>query len=359
MGFLGFFKKGPPDLRTLGKWLWNNDVDALEQVCQNANVSLFRELVESGVITVASGNLVSKADEVEMTAGHLTNLLDGGYLFSDYEPKTKDVRLINAAERTRDLILSGEYPQLSALSLMVGALLAIRLWYALRLEECLKVASHVISIAGEKGAAESYRVRGFAYFALGDYQAAFADMLEAQRIEPGLVGINEPLKALAKLTNSSPPRDYEPAGIAVGRTSLRTFSQILKLGAIAAGGAPQPNPLFDFGGRAQEVDSMIKSGVLARPKLTTGDVADLAKCAMSAKLALTEYLLPTWKPGQASSLPTTQEIRDAFGHCVLYLAGTQSINRMTDPAFANVVEGFSEAVESLFARLDESKFDLP
>lgn len=358
MGFLGFFKKGPPDLKTLGRWLWNNDVDVLEHVCQRANVSLFRELVESGVIKVASGDLVSKADEIDMIAGHLTNLLDGGYLFRDYEPKTKDVRLIEAAERTRALILSGEYPQLSALSVMVGALLAIRLWYAMRFDECVKVASHVIFIASGNGAAEPYRVRGFAYFARGDYQAAFADMLEALRIEPGLVGINEPLKALAKLSNNPQPKGYEPAGIDVGRVSLQTFSRILKLAAIAAGDAPQPNPLFDFAGRALEVDSMIKSDVLAKPKLTVGDVADLAKCAMSAQLALTECLLPTRRPGQAS-LPTTQEIRNAFGHCVLYLAGTQSINRMTDPAFANVVEGFSEAVESLFAKLDALKFELP
>ena len=356
-GFLGFFKRRPPDLKTLGKWLWNNDVDLLGQTQERANVTLFKELVESDVISVASGSVFSKT-EADMVAGHLTNLVDGGYLFKDYEAKTKDGRLIDAAERTRDLILTGEYPELSALSVMVGALLAIRLWYALRFEECIKVASHVVSIANEKGGAEALRVRGFAFFALGDYAAAQADISEAQRREPGLVGINEPLKALAKLTNTPRPKDHEPAGVAKMRGTLQTLLRILRLAAVEAGSAEKSKtPLSDFAARAEQVEGMIKSNVLVREHLTAGDVADFAMCAMSAQIALTQYLLTSQRPGQGA-LPNAQEIREAFGYCSIYVAGTQSINPNVGPAFSEMVEGFNEAVESLFARLDESRFDL-
>ena len=55
MGLFGLFNRRAPDLRTLGKWLWNNDVALLDQTLENATVGLFKELVESGVIQVEGG----------------------------------------------------------------------------------------------------------------------------------------------------------------------------------------------------------------------------------------------------------------------------------------------------------------
>ena len=79
MGFRGLFKKRPPDFRTLGKWLWNNDVALAEQTLRNASVVLFQNLCESGVIAAACGEGFSE-DDTFTIAGHLTNLLDGGSL---------------------------------------------------------------------------------------------------------------------------------------------------------------------------------------------------------------------------------------------------------------------------------------
>lgn len=362
MGFLGLFKKRPPDLRTLGQWLWNNDVALLDQTLQNVTVLLFKELVESGVINVACGSIHSNQPEVDAIAGHLTNLLDGRYLLASYEPRTTDKKLLSAAETTRDLILSGEYPELSAQSVMLGTLLAIRLWYAEQFADCIIIAGHVISIATRLGSAEAYRVRGFTFFALGDYDSALGDLLEAKRRQPGLVGINEPLDALAKLTKvpvESDAATYEPDGVRMGRDSLQTFSRVLHLAAtLPRSTAQATNALTDFAARAREADAMIKSKVLGQRQLTVGDVADFAKCGMSAQIALMTHLLNTGKPGQAK-LPTTTELRDAFAGCLMFLAGTQSINEGIDPGFAAVVRDFETLVQSLNARLDEFKFDLP
>ena len=347
-------------LRTLGKWLWNNDVELLDQILENATVSLFKELIESGVIQVEGGPTLLSEREVDMIAGHLTNLLDGGYLLQGCAPKTSDSRLLFIGPAARDLILRGEYPNVSALSVVAGTALAIRAWYAGRFTECVSVATHIISIATEKGTGEAYRVRGFAHFAFGDYDAALADMLEAQRREPGLVGINEPLKALRRLTNTSTSgnREHEPGSLATNRAALGTLSRILLRGAVVAGKAPKDNELVDFAAMAHLADGMLKSKALESRQITMGDVIDLAKCAMSAKLALTTYLLTKERPGQGS-LPSEQEIRDAFGNCMLVLHGTNAISANVDPRFSGAVHDLQREVDSLFASLDAAKFELP
>lgn len=360
MGFPGLFKKRPPDFRTLGKWLWNNDVALAEQTLRNASVVLFQNLCESGVIAAACGEGFSE-DDTFTIAGHLTNLLDGGSLMKGYAPKAQDPRLLSAAEATRDLLLGGEYPQLSALSVMAGTLLAINLWYGRRFPECGLVTDQLISTAVGKRSGEAYRVRGFAYFAQGDFAQALADILEAKRIEPGLVGLNEPLKALSELTKTRDASDarHEPAGIEKMRETLRTLSAILK---VADRAIPRESnsehPLFDFAARLHDADRLDTSGALTRPQTQLGDVVDLAQCAMSAQISLTQYLLadPSTK---RSDLPPPPDIRDAFGYCLLFLHGTASINKNVDPAFAGAVEDFERQVDVLFARLDESKFDLP
>jgi hypothetical protein len=364
MGLLGLFKRRAPDLRTLGRWLWNNDVALLDQTLENASVALFKELVESGVIQVEGGPMLLSERDVDMIAGHLTNLLDGGYLLEGYTPKIADNRLLSIATATRDLILRGEYPNVSALSVMMGTFLAIRAWYAERFADCISVATHVISIASEKGAGEAYRVRGFAHFASSDYEAALADMLDAQRREPGLVGINEPIKALRKLTNTPASaatrsdREHEPAGLAMNRAALGTFSTILHLGAAAvATVSTAANELLNFAAMAQLADGMLRSKALEKRHITMGDAIDLAKCAMSSKLALTTYLLTKDRPGQGS-LPPEQAIRDAFGTCMLFLHGANAINANVDPRFSSAVEDLQREVDSLFASFDKAKFDL-
>jgi hypothetical protein len=359
MGLFGLFKKRAPDLRTLGQWLWNNDVTLLDQALENATVFLFKELVESGVIQVEGGPTLLSEKEVGVIAGHLTNLLDGGYLLQGYEPKTTDSRLLSIAPATRDLILRGEYPKISALSVMAGTIIAIRAWYFGRFTECVAVATHVIPIASKKGSGEAYRVRGFARFALGDYDAALADILEAQRREPGLVGITEPLKALRRLTSTptSGDKEYEPAGLAMNRVALGTLSRILYLGAAAADNTTKGNELVDFGAMAHLANGLLKSKALESPQITMGVVIDLTKCAMSANLALTMYLLTKERPGEGS-LPSEQQIRDAFGTCMLFLHGMNSINSNVDPRFSSAIQDLQGEVDSLFASFDKAKFDL-
>ena len=202
-------------------------------------------------------------------------------------------------------------------------------------------------------------MRGFAQFALKEYDDALADLLEARNRRPGLVGLNEPIAALAKLTKTPAPIPVEePDGVRSGRASLLTFSRILwtAAGKSKKQSAP-PNLLFDFRSRAQEVDAMIRLNPLGRPQVNVGDVLDFAKCGMSAQIALME-LLPSSRPGDGT-IPSAEEIRGAFGYCLVFLAGTQSINAMSDPAFSEMVQGFRDAVDALNAKLDEFKFDLP
>lgn len=353
MGFLGLFKKQPPDLRTLGKWLWNNDVALLNRQLQGAELALFKELVESGVIPAVNDPSRIGERAGDMIAGHLTNLLDGGYLVQGYAPKASDRAIIAAAEATHDLILRGNYPSLRALSVVTGSLLAIRTWYSMEFTESIAIATHVISIATEKGGAEAHRVRGFGHFALGDHTAALADILEAKRREPGLVGINEPLKALRRLTNTSARGDKarEPAGLAMYRDALGTFSSILHVSAAAAGNATAPNEALDFAAMARLADRLLKSKALERPRATMGDIIDFAKCALSSKVALTMWLQAKGRPGRAS-LPTEQKIREALGTCMFFLQGTDSINSGLDPNFNGAVQELQREVDSLFADLD-------
>jgi hypothetical protein len=142
----------------------------------------------------------------DAAAVYLINILSGKTLLQDFEPTSTEKRVVEAAERSRERIAAfgpgpGPYQQIRALTVMVGSLLAISLWYQQRFNECLLVASHIIDSSSYTGGAEACRVRGFAHFALGDYAAAKTDLLQAQRREARLVGLKEPLKALEKLTN--------------------------------------------------------------------------------------------------------------------------------------------------------------
>lgn len=318
---------------------------------------LLGEILESGVVTAACKGPMSEATRGTI-AGQLTHLLDGRSLLKVYEPVTSDDELRSAAEAACRLVLLGEYPGLCDESIMLGTLLAVHLWYASQFSECIAVANHLLEIPGE-GSAEVYRVRGFAHFALGEYEVALADILEAQRRNTGLVGINEPLKALRKLTNTSAQNDTEnePAVVGTSRMVLETFSTILHLGAAAAGGKPKQNELFDYAAMAQQADALRKSGALARRQVQVGDLIDLAKCAMSAQLALTTCLLKEERPGRGS-LPPEQKIRDAFGHCMLFLSMTPAINPNMDPKFLRAVQELQREVDRLYVRLDEFKFDL-
>jgi hypothetical protein len=47
MPFLGFFRKGPPDVQMLGSWLWHNDLKRLSETFDNATVALFESLAEN------------------------------------------------------------------------------------------------------------------------------------------------------------------------------------------------------------------------------------------------------------------------------------------------------------------------
>ena len=311
----------------------------------------------SGVVTAACGAEWSE-EQRTIIGGQLTHLLDGRSLVKVYDPVTSDAKMRSAAEAARNLVLSGEYPELCDQSVLLGTLLAIHLWYAAQFSECIVVTNHLLKIPGE-GSAEVYRVRGFARFALKEYDDALADLLEARKRRPGLVGLNEPITALAKLTKTTlPTLVEEPDGVRSGRASLLTFSRILwtAAGRSKDPSAP-PNLLFDFRSRAQEVEAMIQSNVLGRPQVNIADVVDFAKCGMSAQIALMGLLLES-KPDE-DGIPSTEEIRAAFGHCLVFLVGTQSINAVADPAFSRLVLDFQYAVDALDAKLDELKFDLP
>jgi hypothetical protein len=320
---------------------------------------LFKELIESGVIRVEGGPTPLSDRDVDIIAGHLTNLLDGGYLLQGYAPKTPDNRLLSIAIATRDLTLGGEYPNVSALSVMTGTLLAIRAWYASRFVECISVATHVASIATKKGAGEAYRVRGFAHFALGDYEAALGDLLEARRREPGLVGISEPISALRGLTATAADgdREHAPASLAMNRSALGTFSKVLHLAAAAVGNARPPNELLDFAAMAHLADGMLESKALESRQLRMGAAIDFAKCAMSTILALTKYVLVKERPGRGA-LPSEEEIRDAFGTCMFFLHGTDAINTKVDTRFSGALQDLQREVDALFASFDKAKFDL-
>jgi hypothetical protein len=324
---------------------------------QNATLGLLEDIMTSGVVTAACGAEWSE-EQRAIIGAQLTHLLDGRSLLKVYDPVTSDAKMRSAAEAGRQLVLSGEYPELCEQSIMLGTLLAIHLWYASQFRECIVVVDHLLEIPGE-GSAEVYRVRGFARFALKEYDDALADLLEARSRRPGLVGLNEPIAALAKLTKTTLPTSVEePDGVRSGRASLLTFSRILwtAAGRSKDPSAP-PNLLFDFRSRAQELEAMIQSNVLGRPQVSIGDVIDFAKCGMSAQIALMG-LLSTSKPGE-DTIPSTDEIRAAFGHCLVFLAFTQSSRDTADPAFSEMVQGFRDAVDALNTKLDALKFDLP
>lgn len=356
MGFFSRFKQRPPDFRTLGKWLWNNDIAFLQQTLQNATLMLLNDILESRVVEAACAGPMPE-DIRGTIAGQLVHLLDGRSLVKTYDPVTSDEALWSAAESARHLVLSGEYPNLCDESIMLGTLLAIHLWYASQFTECIVVANHLLDIPGE-GTAEVYRVRGFAHFALKHYDSALADFLEARKRRPGLVGLSEPIAALGKLTKTAvSTQTAEPEGVRLGRASLLTFSHILWIASSRReGAAASTDPFHDFRSRAQEVDAMLASNLIGRPQVNVGDVVDFAKCARSAQLALM-YLLSTSSPRE-NALPTAEEIRAAFGYCMLFLDATQGINIIPDPAFLGMVEDCRNSFDALFARLDEVKFRL-
>jgi hypothetical protein len=357
MGILGFFKDRPPDLRTLGKWLWNNDVALLQRMLQDGTLALFEDIMTSGVITAACGAEWSEEERATI-AGQLIHLLDGRALVKVYDPVTTDSRIRSAAETARNLVMSGEYTELFDESIMLGTLFAIHLWYAKQFSECIVVTNHLLEIPGD-GSAEVYRVRGFAHFVLKEYDSALRDLLEARKLRPGLVGLNEPIAALAKITKTPLPAPVEePDGVRSGRAALLIFSRIL-WAAAARYESPtvQNNPFHDFRIRAQEVDVMIQSNSIGRRAMNLGDVFDFAKCGISAQMALLR-LLSDSKPGE-DTIPDADDIRAAFGYSLVFLAGTQSINSLGDPAFAEMVQDFNGAVNSVYAKLDGLKFDLP
>ena len=124
MPIFGFFKGQRPDLRTLGKWLWNNDVALLAEVLQNTTLLLLTEIMESGVVTAACGTACSEPERGTIAA-QLTHLLDGRSLVRVYDPVTSDAKMRSAAEAARQLVLSGEYPELCDISITLGTVLAI------------------------------------------------------------------------------------------------------------------------------------------------------------------------------------------------------------------------------------------
>ena len=221
MRFLDFITKRPPDMRTLGNCLWRNDVSRLDQALTAATTLLFKDLVESDVVSAATGQRLA-GDETDLVAGHLTNLLDGVSLLGDYVPKVKDERLLADARRAQSLILGGEYPQLKALSTMAGTLLVIRLWYEQRFVDSTSVASHVIANATGKDAAEAYRVRGLSSFAAGDHKAALEDLLEARRLEPICDSTERHFSCLDAMQ-----RSWQPAPLGRRRIRLRQSGQAL------------------------------------------------------------------------------------------------------------------------------------
>jgi len=357
--FFGSNKRRPPDLRKLGQWLWNNDVALLQQQLTQATTFLFKELVESGIAATASGETFTE-DEATMIAGHLTNLLDGGFLLVGYAPKSSDPRLLSAATTARNLILTGEYPELIALSVYVATLLAIHLWYEQRFDECAAVATEAMLRPTDKPPGEACRVRSFAYFAKGDYNAALNDLEEARRREPGLVGLVEPMKVLAALTDRKvdPNKKSELSGIRSARDTLGIFEKILKVAAVKTSGVALPHhELYDFSGMAREAEKLVKSNAFAKRQITMGDVIDLTKVAMSAQVAMMEHLLADASL-RREELPPFAQIREAFGMSLVFLSGTGAINPNVDPAFAGIVQGFEEGVTTLLMELEKRKFDL-
>jgi len=357
MGFFSRFKQRTPDLRTLGKWLWNNDVSLLQQMLQNATLMLLNDILDSRVVEAACANPMPE-DIRGTVAGQLVHLLDGRALLKVYDPVTSDETLRAKADSARRLVVAGEYPNLCDDSILLGTLLAIHLWYAAQFTECIVVANHLFEMPGA-GIAEVYRVRGFAHFALKDYDGALADLLEARKRRPGLVGLSEPIAALARITKTAVSSEtFEPEGVRLGRLSLLTFSRILwAAGSRRDAATESSDPLHDYRSRAQEVDAMLASNLIGRPQVHVGDVVDFAKCAMSAKLALMDLLSTTRQEDEA--LPSAEEARAAFGYCMLFLDGTRGINTIPDASFSSMVEDCRRAFDALFTRLDELKFRLP
>lgn len=344
MRIFGLFKKAkrPPDRRILGQWLWLNDVARLEATQTIATVELFQKVVESGIIKKSLVRPLAD-EEADLVAGHVTQLLDGGSILAGYEPRISSPDLLNVAN-TSYTVLIEERPDLLPLITMTGILLAIRAWYDDQIENCGKIASHVLSL--DPKAAEAFRVRGFAHFAAGRYEAARVDFLTARSLGPGLVGLEEPLKALDTLGLDVPERaePFEPFGATRIRESLRTFSQILEIGISFADLRADQAEFRKWETRATE---LANSKAWANPQLTIGDLADFIACGVHAQKALLCYInWPDAKNGVR--LPNQQKMREAFHWCLITAQGSAAMNPgqgLPD------LSGWESELEMLFMRL--------
>jgi len=327
MGLFSFIKGKPstPNRKTLGQWLWNNDSELARQTLTSMTIQLMIAL-EKQITTLPSASGLTD-DERGFVVGHTVQLLDGGSLLPAYKMKPLSPAMLGAAqELQRNVISEGPSNPAFGVALTAAHLIAVCAWYAGDFRDAINVANYLIEIFPQD--AEAYRMRGFAHFALGDYERAREDLEAAYDIEPGLNGLFEPLQAARRLTgHPTEPASAKPQshGVRDFHAALITLSEMFESGATKQGSGAISNPYHQDALRCRALaDASLKWG----EKIRGDKVASLVECTqLGLKFAEENLLHKTQWP--AAPFPTKKRVVSALAELNLIVAMFAGMNQGT------------------------------